>query len=212
MRHQPRLLGDQAPQILIHRRRIERGQAQPRQFRHLCQQPPRQLAQTWPARQIGTVGGDVHAGQHHFLKPARDQGAHLCHHRADGHRAVGAAAERDDTKGAAVIAALLDLHEGAGAARELRHQMRRRFPRGHDVADQGARAVQPAFGPEFFGVAQYAMHAGQGGPGGGIDLRRATRDHDAGAGVFPRHAADGLAGLALGLGGDGAGVDDHRVG
>ena len=45
MRHQPRLLADQPPEVVVDRRRIERGQPQPRQLRHQRQQPPHHLAQ-----------------------------------------------------------------------------------------------------------------------------------------------------------------------
>ncbi len=45
MRHQPRLVLDQPPQIVVDRRRIERGQPQPRQLRHQRQQPPHHLAE-----------------------------------------------------------------------------------------------------------------------------------------------------------------------
>ena len=45
MRHQPRLLGDQPPQIVVDRGGIERGQPQPRQFRHQRQQAADHLAE-----------------------------------------------------------------------------------------------------------------------------------------------------------------------
>ena len=47
MRHQPAFLGDQAPQILVDRCRIQRGQSQPRQLRHQRQQPAHHLPQPW---------------------------------------------------------------------------------------------------------------------------------------------------------------------
>ena len=53
---------------------------------------------------------------------------------------------------------------------------------------------------------------GSAGPRGGIDLRGAAGDDDARLGTFAGDAADRLARLALGLGGDGAGVDDDGVG
>ena len=44
-----------------------------------------------------------------------------------------------------MVAALLHLHEGARAAGELGHQMRRGFARRHDVGDRDAGAPAPSF-------------------------------------------------------------------
>ena len=211
MRHQTRLLGDQPPQIVVDRRRIQRRQAQPRQFRHLRQQPAHELAQARPARQIGAVRGDIDPGQHDFLKPALHQRPHLRHDGADRHRAVGPAAKRNDAKRAAVIAALLHLDKGAGAAGELGHQMRRRLARGHDVADARAGAGRPALRLQLFDIAQYPMDIGQRRPCRRVDLRRATGHDDPRVGLFAGDAPDRLTRLPLGLGGHRAGVDDDRV-
>ena len=170
----------------------------------------------WPSDgapgQVGAVGGDIDAGQHDFLVSGGNQGADLVGDGADRDRAVGAAAERDDAERAAVVAALLHLHEGSGAAGELGDQVRGGFARGHDVGNRGSGAGQPAFRPQFVVVAEHAVNVRQGGPGGWVDLRGAAGDDDAGLGPLARDAADGLAGLAFGLGGNGAGVDDHGVG
>ncbi len=111
-----------------------------------------------------------------------------------------------------MVAALLDLHKGAGAAGELGDQVGGGLARLHDVdTADGAPAVQvPA--SSFSALPTHARHAGQRGPGVGRDLRGATGDDDGGGRAFALGAADGLAGLALGLGGDRAGVDDHGVG
>jgi hypothetical protein len=65
------------------------------------------------AGQVGAIGGDVDAGQHDFGNAVGHQPAHLLHDGARRHRARGAAAERDDAEGAAVVAAVLHLDEGA---------------------------------------------------------------------------------------------------
>ena len=119
MRHQPRLLGEQAPQVVVDRGRIDGGQPQARQFRHQREQPAHQLAQRRAAREVGAVAGDVDAGQHDFATAACDQRAHLSTIAPSGTRAGVAAAEGDDAEGAAMVAALLHLHEGAGAAVEF---------------------------------------------------------------------------------------------
>ena len=146
--------------------------------------------------------------------PVLHQRAHLGHHRADRHRAVGPAAKRDDAERAAVVAALLHLDEGARPAGELGHQMRRGLARGHDVADQPEPGVVASSSPawQFFGVAQHAVDVGQRGPRGGVDLGRAAGDDDPGVRPLARQPADRLARLALGLGGHRAGVDDHGIG
>ena len=211
MRHQPRFLGDQAPQIVVDRGRIDRGQPQPRQLRHRQQQAADHLAKRRRARQVGAVGRDIDAGQHDFLIAAGDQRAHLIGDHADRHRAVGAAAERDDAERAAVVAALLHLHEGARAAGELGDQMRRGLARGHDVGHRGPGAGQPAFRLQLVVVAQHPIDVRQRGPGRGVDLRGAAGDDDARVGAVRGRAADRLARLALRLGGHGAGVDDDGV-
>ena len=212
MRHQPRLLAQQPPEVVIDRRGIQRRQPQPLQLGHQGEQPPHQLAQSRRPRQVGAVRGDVDAGQHHLLVPRLDQGANLRHHRADRHAAVGAAAERDDAERAAMVAALLHLHEGPRPAGEFGDQMRRRLARRHDVGHRARGARRPAFRPQLVRVAQHAVHAGQLRPRRRIDLRRAAGDHDARTWPLARRATDRLARLALRLGRHRAGVDDHRVG
>ena len=165
MRHQARLFRDQPPQIVVDRGRIERRQPQPRQLRHQRQQPAHQLAQA-SARRAGRRRrtGDVDAGQHHLAEAGLDQGAHLRHHRAHRHAADRAAAERDDAEGAAMVAALLHLHEGAGAAGELGDQMRRGLARRHDVGDRDGRVRRPALRLQLLRVAEHPRDAGQRGP------------------------------------------------
>ena len=76
--------------------------------KHQRQQTFDHFAQARRAGQIAAVIGDVDAGQHDFGITLVDEGAHLFDDHPDGDRAVVAAAERDDTERAAVIAALLD--------------------------------------------------------------------------------------------------------
>ena len=116
MGHQPRLLGDEAPEILVDLHRIDGGEAQPRQLGQLAQQAAHHLAQRRAARQIAAIAADVDAGQHDLLDARLHQPAGLGQDLAHGKAAVVAAAIGDDAEGAAVIAALLDLQEGAGAA------------------------------------------------------------------------------------------------
>ena len=97
----------------------------------------RQLAEFRGARQIGAVTGEIDAGQHDLGMAALDQLADLVDHRAHRHRARIAAAIGDDAEGAAVVAAVLHLHEHPRQALlKSFHQMRRHLLDGHDVGDR----------------------------------------------------------------------------
>jgi hypothetical protein len=110
-----------------------------------------------------------------------------------------------------MIAALLHLHEGARPAGELRHQMRRRLPRRHDVRYRARRIRAPAISQQLLGIAQHAMHAGQRRPGLRRDLRRAAGDDDTRLRPVAMRATDRLPRLPLRLGRHRAGVDDDGV-
>ena len=75
-----------------------------------------------PSRRAGSraIARDVDAGQHDLAIAVLDQPAHLRHHLAHRHRARIAAAERDDAEGAAVVAAVLHLHEARGCGLRCR--------------------------------------------------------------------------------------------
>ena len=60
-------------------------------------------------------------------------------------------------------------------------------------------------------IADDAIDLGHGGETLGLDLGGAARDDQARFGALAPQLADGLGGLSHRLGGDGAGVDDHRV-
>jgi hypothetical protein len=72
------------------------------------------------------VGGDVDAGQHHFAIARSDEPLICSTTGAHRHRARRAAAIGDDAEGAAMVAAVLHLHEGAGARRPCRRSDGRR--------------------------------------------------------------------------------------
>ncbi len=75
------------------------------------------------------IAGDVDAGQHDLAIAALGEPAHLRHHLVHRHRARIAAAERNDAEGAAVVAAVLHLHEGARAAVDAVDRDAARMPR-----------------------------------------------------------------------------------
>ena len=187
-------------------------------LRHQLQQLSHQRAQRGRARQVGAIGGQIHAGQHDLGKAFFDQPPRFRHHRAHRHAARIAPAIGNDAEGAAMVAAILHLQEGAGLAVEMIHHLRRGFAHAHDVVDADAFGARP--------IAEI-----------GIGLRRrafpdcpaphplpAWRHRSAGsvwaaqpvtmmrrAGPFALQPADRLARLAHRFGGHGAGIDHHGV-
>ena len=116
-----------------------------------------------------------------------------------------------------MIAAILDLDEGARVILEAGHEMRRRFLHGHDIGDANAgrifvvAAKDEAFGLHFLVVAENAIHFRHGCELAGRNLGGAARHDDPGPGPLAPETPDGLAGLAFRLAGHGAGIDDNRV-
>ena len=213
MRHQARLVGDQALEIGVDHRRVERGKAETLEFRNGGEQAAHCLAEAGCTWQVAAIGAEIDAGQHQLAAAAFDQGAGLGGDLTQRHAAVITAAIGDDAEGAAVVAAVLHLDEGACAALEAGDQMRRGGAHRHDVVDRNRRGIarQKTRGMELFGVADHAVDLGHGGVTRGIDLCGAAGDDDAGLGVGAPCAPDRLARLALGFRRHRAGVEDHRA-
>ena len=110
-----------------------------------------------------------------------------------------------------MVAALLDLEKGAALAFEAVDEVRLRSPpQRPDVvaAGLGGRvALRLELGP----IAEDAVDLGQCGVALRGELGGAAGDDDRRLGMLAGGAADRLARLALGLGGDRAGIDDDRV-
>src|SRR6185437_10428707 len=103
--------------------RIDRGKPEPRQLRHELEHRADELAERHLAGKVLAVSGDVDAGQHDLRIALRGEPPRLRHHLAGRNRARWPAAERDDAKGTAMVAAVLDLHIGARAIAEALDQM-----------------------------------------------------------------------------------------
>ena len=168
------------------------------------------------ARQVHPIGGHLDAGEHQLpvalLPDARRLGGGVGQRQAP----QAAPGVGDDAVGAEVDAAVLDLQHGPGAAVH--------GPRGQLFQAPAQEGLVDAPGPlplrhgllhrrhEVHPVSGAEKHAGAdllGVLGAQLGVAAADRHHR--AGVFVPQAADGLAGFAPALGGDGAGVDDHRV-
>ena len=85
MRHQPGLAGDRVEKVVVRLDRVDGGEAQPLELRHVAQEALHQGAELRLAGQVRAVAGDVDAGEHHLARAVLDEDAHLLHHRA--HRA-----------------------------------------------------------------------------------------------------------------------------
>ena len=84
--------------------------------------------------------------------------------------------------------------------------------RGFDL-DELFRLGSDEFGDTgLMGIANYERDAGELGDLFRGTLRVTACDEDLRRGVLAVHAADGLADVVIGIGGDGAGVEDYPVG
>ncbi len=158
MRHQPRIARERVEQIVVGFGQIDRRQPQPLQIGHGLEDVLHQQAKLGPARE--TIARDVDAGQHHLAIAVLDQASHLRHHPGHRHRARVSTSERDDAERAAVVAAILHLHECAGVAGKAVEPVRVGIFHRHDVADRSdtraaRRARCPGVGAQLFFVADH---------------------------------------------------------
>ncbi len=203
--------------FVVHLDGIDRTDPQARQIGHQPQDTHDQIAQLGGGRQIGAPAGQVDTGQHHLVIARIHQPLDLIHHHACRNRAGIAAPKGNDAEGAAMIAAVLHLHIGARPRAETVDQVAGGFRHGHDVidlhplglADEIGRQARPCLGLHLFGIADDQIDLGHGGESLGLGLRGAAGHDQPRVGVFAAQAADFLPGLAHGLGGHGAGVDDR---
>ena len=217
VRHEAGFFGESDQQVPIHVARIDGAEAQAPQLGHLGQNAAHQAAQGRPVGQVGAVRRNIDPGQHHLGVAVAGQAAHLFDDGAGGQAAARPTGEGDDAKGAAVIAPLLHLGESTGPALQSANGETPLpgFVTVHDIGDaEPFRALAyraPSRRLHFFGIAQHLVDLGHGGEGLGIDLGGAAGDDDAGSRMAPPQAADGLARLAAGFGGNRAGVDDEGI-
>jgi hypothetical protein len=117
-----------------------------------------------------------------------------------------------------VVAAVLDLHKGAGAAFETVDQMAGGFTHRHDVGHLypfrrggGVCQLRPCVALAFLAVADDPIDLVHRGKHCRFDLGGAAGDHDGRLWPFALETADGLPGLSCGLGCDGTGVENHQI-
>ena len=179
-----------------------------------------QPAELRRARQVGAIAGHVDAGQHDLGIAVAGQPLDLLDHRAHRHRARIAAAIGDDAEGAAMVAAVLHLDEGARPALDRVDHMGGGLAHGHDVVDARLLGIVDAE------IRQRAIVAGA-ASFSSLPSTRSTSSMAAklcgsvcaaqpvtmmrAFGLLAARLADRLPGLAHGFGGDRAGVEDHRA-
>ena len=118
------------------------------------------------------------------------------------------AAVGDDAERAAVVAAVLHLHEGAGAVRQALDHVRGGFAHAHDVVDAdlllaGHAEVRHAaigVGGQLLRIAEDEVDLRHGGEGRGLGLRGAAGHDDAPLRMLAARLADRLARLPHRLG------------
>src|SRR5262245_19585269 len=226
MRHQPRVAGERVEEVAVCLDRIDRRESQPRELRHMLQNLLHQRAELGRARKIPAIAREIDAGENDLAIAARAEPAHLHNHLAHGHRARIAATIRNDAEGAAVIAAVLHLHEGARAALEAVDEMRGRLRHRQHVVDrdffrggeaegwsrQNVAMPAPSLRAHLLLVAQHQCDLGHVREDFGFGLRCAACDHDGRIGMLALELADRLARLPHRLRRHRAGIDDDGIG
>src|SRR6266849_3272037 len=187
-----------------------------------------QLAEFWRARQVGAIARQIDPGQHDFGMAALDQRADLIDHRAHRHRTRIAAAIGDDAERAAVIAAVLHLHEYPRQAfLKSLQEMRRHLLDRHDVGDrdlflagnaecrrrvQGHACGAPCLAVHLVFIADDAVDFCHRCEHLGLRLRCAAGHHDPSFRPLALQPPDRLPRLRHGFVGHRATVDDDGIG
>ena len=216
--------------------RLDAAEPDPLDLR-LGEDAPHQARQRQAA---AVVRAGVDAGQHDLAVGGRRRAPHLRDHLVGCYRSLGAASPGNDAVGAMERAAVLDLHEGArsidvgptvegvldrilvglGLERPAQARLERRFDRQLDPRKRRHRPAvrEPEQACQLghqaalrFVVIQAGQRIGR-GQRPRIDRDGAAGDEDPSVGASPPGASHGLARLAVGDRGHGAGVDHDQIG
>ena len=159
-------------------------------------------------RALAIVGTQVHTGQHHLGHDGLLGLANLLEHGLDGHGALGAACLPHNAIGAAMVAAVLNLHAQARATEHIDHLA---IAAGGNVIGLNAQHLADTFGDIDLGrLGDHAIRKLQQLLGMQID-HASGHDH-IGLVWIGQRMTDGLTGLGLGLARNGTGVNDDQIG
>ena len=159
-------------------------------------------------RALAIVGTQVHTGQHHLGHAGLLGLANLLEHGLDGHGALGAACLPHNAIGAAMVAAVLNLHAQARATEHIDHLA---IAAGGNVIGLNAQHLADTFGDIDLGrLGDHAIRKLQQLLGMQID-HASGHDH-IGLVWIGQRMTDGLTGLGLGLARNGTGVNDDQIG
>ena len=159
-------------------------------------------------RALAIVGTQVHTGQHHLGHAGLLGLANLLEHGLDGHGALGAACLPHNAIGAAMVAAVLNLHAQARATERIDHLA---IAAGGNAIGFDTQHLADALGDVNLGrLGDHAIGELQQLLGMQVD-DAAGYDHVRLARIGQR-MTDGLTGLGLGLARNGTGVNDDQIG
>ncbi len=188
---------------------LERGEPQPRNL-GFGQEARHQAVETAAIPDVVAVGTEVDPAQNHLAIAEIEQGPHLVHEIVGGNAAADATGDGRHAEGAAVVAAVLNLEEGARPGPAARKEEASPVEVGRRLAQQlgGRRHLQE---PVLVGVADHQVDAGTQGRLG-RELGVTAGDDNRGPGVRAPQLTDQLARLLRRDRGHRAGVENAELG
>lgn len=156
---------------------------------------------------IASVGAEVDACQDDLLVADGDQATDLIEDIGEGSAFFRAASDLGDAEGTAVVAAVLDLDEGAGAELAGSGFTGERFV----IEGEGIEAEDIVDEVIFAGIGDHAGDTGDLTDKIGFDLAVASGDDDRGVRGRAVGLVDQFSRAASGFGGDSAGIDDAKI-
>src|SRR5690606_26306551 len=209
---------DRLDQLVGHLVRIDGAEANALDSRRVVDHA-QDTGQVHLAFKVHAVGTQVNAGQNDLLIPRLSEESHLLHYVLRTTAAVAASGPRDLAKGAELVAPVLDLEHGPGAALEREHRQFLELPYLENLVHDGAHGpLRPA--DLFHQVDDLAapvrayddVHAGNGCHLVGSVLRITTHRDDNGRRIAFYRAPNHLTRLPRAHIRHAAGVDDVHLG
>ena len=206
---------DGAAEFLRHDRGLQRPEAKAHPGGGRCRRGDG-VREAGLSVQIEAVGRDLDAGEDELAIALGIERSSLRRDLLQGQRADAAARIGDDAVGAEIVAAVLDLEHGPGAAEDGAGGKRFEHAAPEGIVHKGLKLPLlkglQNIGDEGVLIAAAVHDVGADGLRvGGAELAPAAADSRERAGVLLAQAADRLAGFAPALRRDGAGIDDDEI-